>query len=140
MSTSSASQIGSQPIRSPPLGFASSQKRLIYRHLEVADHRGGRKLDQFCDQAGPSDLVAGTQTRAIIAMEVLVEQYVILQWGLAWNFSVPPVNRSPARFIPQKDSVRRLAISLATLNRFISLPASRTLYLEVVAVKEIERQ
>src|SRR5438874_1175276 len=30
-------------------------------------------LDQFCDQAGPSGLVAGAESGAVVAMEVFVE-------------------------------------------------------------------
>jgi hypothetical protein len=43
-------------------------------HLqELLSVNAAEHLDQFCDEAGPSGLVACSQTRAIIAVEVLEE-------------------------------------------------------------------
>jgi hypothetical protein len=39
--------------------------------------------DQLGDQSRPTGLVAGAETRAVVAMEIFVEKDV-------WNFSVPP--------------------------------------------------
>ena len=44
------------------------------------------QLDQFCDYAGPSGLVAGSQARAVIAVEVLVEQYVVFPQRIGLEF------------------------------------------------------
>src|SRR6202000_3032622 len=63
------------------------------------------KLDQFCDQAGPSGLVAGAQARAVVAMEVLIEQDVILPLGIGLELLRASVHRPTPRFVTQEDPV-----------------------------------
>src|SRR3979411_270777 len=54
--------------------FTSIQKLLSLHATE--------KLDQFRDPPGPSGLVAGSQARAVVPVEVLEEQQVILPLGI----------------------------------------------------------
>src|SRR5271155_3881509 len=54
--------------------FAGIQKLLGVEPTE--------KLDQLCDHAGPSGLMAGSEARSVIAMEVLEEQDVVLPLGV----------------------------------------------------------
>ena len=79
-------------------------------------------LDQFCDHAGPTGLMAGPEARAVIAVEVLIEQDVVLpQWIGLELLRTSKTGRRPdlsRRKIPS----RRLAISWATSNKFINLP------------------
>jgi hypothetical protein len=48
------------------------------------------KFEELRDHAGPSGLMACSETRAVIAMGVLVEQDAILPFGSVWNFSALP--------------------------------------------------
>src|SRR5258708_33399220 len=56
------------------------------------------KLDQLCDHAGPTGLMAGPEARAVVAVEVLVEQDVILPLGIGLEFLRAAVHRPPAGF------------------------------------------
>src|SRR5271156_4906556 len=61
------------------------------------------KLDQLCDHAGPSGLVTCPQTSPVIAMEVLVEQDVVLPMGISLELLRTSIHRPPPGFIPQED-------------------------------------
>ncbi len=66
-------------------------------------------------------LVARTEPRSIVTMEVFIEKDMSRQRGSLWNFSVP---HTPVVFLfhPEEDGVSRLAISLLTSKRFIIFP------------------
>src|SRR5215469_3582426 len=59
-------------------------------------------LDQRRHQPGPSCLVTGADTGAIVAMEILVEQQMIPPVGIALKLFGTPEHRPPARRIAQK--------------------------------------
>jgi hypothetical protein len=89
-------------------------------HLSSVDF--SKKFDQFRDNASPASLVARSQARAVISVEVLVEQDVILPMRIGLKFLCRAVHWSPARLIAQEDPGKRLEISRATSNKFIKLP------------------
>lgn len=60
------------------------------------------KFDQLRNETGPSGLMAGSQARAVISVEILVEQNVILPVRIALEFLRTSINRPPARLILQE--------------------------------------
>src|SRR5208283_2145934 len=53
-------------------------------------------LAPLCDHASPTGLMAGPEARAVIAVEVLVEQDVILPLGIGLEFLRAAVHRPPS--------------------------------------------
>ena len=103
--------------------FAPSQRHLLYRLQETAVASSRPKnLDQFCDHACPSSLMAGPEAGAVIAVEVLKEKDVVLPLRIGLEFLGAAVHWSTPRLIPQEDAGQTVRISLATSNRFIKLP------------------
>src|SRR5271170_4265991 len=103
--------------------------------------KASEKLDKLCDHSGPSCLVAGPQTRPVIAMEVFVEQDVVLPLGISLEPLRTSVHRPPAGFIPQEDRFQSMSDIPSYLKEVHQLAgASWALDLEVVAVIEIERE
>jgi hypothetical protein len=70
---------------------------------ELGSIEPAKKLDQFCDRAGPAGLMAGPQARAVVSVEVFVEQQVILPLRIGLEFLRASVNRPPSSLIPQED-------------------------------------
>src|SRR5271165_2650679 len=64
-----------RPLR---LGFALRKGTCFPGIQKLLRVETTEKLDQLCDYAGPTGLMAGPEARAVIAVEVLVEQDVIL--------------------------------------------------------------
>ena len=54
-----------------PLGSALRKGGRLARFQNLFPVKASEKLDQLCDHAGPSGLVAGPQTGTVIAVEVL---------------------------------------------------------------------
>ena len=79
-------------------------------------------LNQPRDQAGPPGLVTGAESRAVVAMEVFVEEDVIMPMRIRLKFLHAAVHGTAAVLVRQKILDRRLASSRLTSNRFISLP------------------
>src|ERR1700680_1541279 len=61
------------------------------------------ELDQFGDETGPAGLVASPKARAVISVEVLIEQNVVLPVRIGLEFLRASAHRSPARLIAQED-------------------------------------
>ena len=99
-----------------------AQMRLLYQFEKLRPVKVAEEFDQLRDDAGPARLVAGSQTRAVVSVEIFVEQDVILPLRIGLKFLRASVHRPPARLSRRKIPVNRLAISRATSNRFIKLP------------------
>src|SRR5215472_3050313 len=61
------------------------------------------ELDQFCNDAGPAGLVAGSQPRPVIPVEVLVEQNVVLPVRIGLEFLGSSVHWTAPRLVSQKN-------------------------------------
>ena len=75
--------------------FTSLEK---LRPVKVAE-----EFDQLGDDTGPARLVAGSKARAIVTVEIFVEQDVIFPLRIGLKFLRTSVHRPPARPISQKD-------------------------------------
>src|SRR5271165_2294699 len=62
-----------------------------------------KDFDQGRHQPGPSGLMTGANTGAVVAMKVFVEQQVIPPVRIALELLGPPEHRPPATFVAQKD-------------------------------------
>ena len=54
------------------------------------------KLDHLGHKPGPAGLMARTESRAIVAMEVLVKEDVVTPVGIGLEFLRSTINRPPA--------------------------------------------
>ena len=61
------------------------------------------ELDQCRDTAGPTRLMTRANSCAVISVEVLVEQDVILPVPIGLEFLTPAVNRPTSSFVPEED-------------------------------------
>src|SRR5262245_44755 len=77
-------------------GCSTSLEKL--RPVQVAE-----EFDQLRDDTRPARLVAGAKARAIVTVEIFVEQDVILPLRIGLKFLCTAVHRPPARPIAQKD-------------------------------------
>ena len=75
--------------------FTSLEK---LRPVKVAE-----EFDQLRDDTGPARLVAGSKARAIVTVEIFVEQDVIFPLRIGLKFLRTSVHRPPARSVSQKD-------------------------------------
>ncbi len=99
------------------------------------------KLDQFGNQACPAGLVARPQPSAVVSVEVLVEQDVILPLRTGLELLRASIHRRPARLIAQEASsqpIGNFSCHFKQIHHFAR--AGRTLNPEVVAAIEIEGQ
>ena len=64
------------------------------RRVKAAEH-----LNQLGNGSRPSGLMASAKARAVISVEVFVEQYVILPVRVCLKFLSPSVDRAPPRLI-----------------------------------------
>src|SRR5271157_3948818 len=81
------------------------RKRLCFPDLQILI--GIEVAEQFYHlrhQAGPAGLMACSQTSAIISVEILVEQDVILPVRIGLKFLRSPVNRSTASLVAEEYS------------------------------------
>ena len=115
------------------LSFSSRSNRLLAERLR---HDGAalarfqillliqtaEELDQLSHQSGPARLVARPQARAVVAMEIFVEQDVVLPVWIGLKFLRAAVNRPPPGLVPQEDPRQPVGDLVATSNRFIRLP------------------
>ena len=100
--------------------------------------KAAEDLDQLSDHAGPSGLVAGSQTRSVIAVEVLEEQDVVLPLGIGLELLRTAIHRPPARFIPQEDSGQTIGDLAGYLEQVHQLArAGGALDFEVVSVIQV---
>src|SRR5262245_16796589 len=76
-------------------GFTSLEK---LRAVKVPE-----EFDQLRDDTGPARLVAGSEARAIVAVEIFIEQDVIFPLWIGLKFLRTSIHRPPARPVSQKD-------------------------------------
>ena len=79
-------------------------------------------LHQRRDQASPSGLVASSQAGAVIAMEVFIEQDVVLPLGVVLELLCATVHWTPTGLITEEDAGQAIGNLRATSNRLIRLP------------------
>src|SRR5271157_1255756 len=129
------------PTRRLRLGFALRKGTFFAGIQKLLRVETTEKLDQLCDHAGPTGLMTGPEARAVIAVEVLVEQDVILPVGIGLEFLRAAVHRTPAGFIPQEDPLQTIGYFMGDLEQVHQFArAGGTLDFEVVTVIEIERE
>src|SRR5271167_5173961 len=118
-----------RPLR---LGFALRKGTCFPGIQKLLRVETTEKFDQLCDHAGPTGLMTGPEARAVIAVEVLVEQDVILPVGIGLEFLRASVHRPPAGFIPQEDPLQTVGNFPSYLEQVHQLArAGGTLDLEV---------
>jgi hypothetical protein len=102
---------------------------------------GGRKLDHFPDKAGPTGLVTGSKARAVVSMEVFVEEDVVLPVRIGLEFLRTAVHGAAARLISQEYALQAIGDFACNFEQIhqITRPG-RAFDLEVVAIVEIELQ
>src|SRR5208283_3060042 len=84
--------------------------------------------------------MARPEAGAVIAVEVFVEQDVILPLGIGLEFLRATVHRPPAGFIPKEDPLQTIGYFMGDLEEIHQFArAGGTLDFEVVTVIEIER-
>src|SRR5215471_7227095 len=87
------------------------------------------------DDAGPAGLVAGTEARSVVAVEVLVEEYVGAPQRIFLEHLNPAVDGTPAAGVPEKNAAQPPCELLCDLIEGHLLARSRrALDREVVAV------
>src|SRR5262245_4409141 len=97
-------------------------------------------IDQLRDDAGPARLMAGSKARAIVTVEIFVEQEVIFPLRIVLKFLCTAVHRPPARPISQKDPSEPMGDVPGHLEQVHDLARTGwTLDFESVAVIQIER-
>ena len=80
------------------------------------------ELDQLRHQPGPAGLMAGAEPRAVVAVEVFVEQDVVAPVGIGLELLRAAVHRPPAVLVAQEDPREPVGDLLGTSKRFIILP------------------
>ena len=114
---------------------------IIETHGRAGTAELAEKLDQFRDETGPPGLVACPKTRAVISVEVLVEEQVILPMRICLEFLCASVNRPPASLIPKEDPGQPSADFTSYLEQIHPFSrASRALDFEVWPIKWIHLQ
>jgi len=103
------------------------------------DRLGPARLEQLGHQARPAGLVRRSDAPARVAVEILVEQDVVPEMGVAVQLRVVGVDRPPALIVfpknagqPPREFVRHL------FDRDEAPRARRALDLEVIAVVVVE--
>jgi L-rhamnose isomerase len=72
-------------------------------------------LQEFGDQAGPAGLMVGPQTRAVIAVEILVEQDIVAPVRVGLKFIYSAINRAASFAVLQKNASQAQGNQLADL-------------------------
>ena len=124
-----------------PVNTRPSQTLSFCRPLGTVAGQDNRRDRSISRPSRSTGLVAGPDARAIVAMEVFVEQDVVPPMRIGLKFLGAAVNRPPADSSRRKDAcqpVRNFLGHLEEVHQFAR--AGRALDLEVVAVVEIELQ
>ena len=66
--------------------------------------QASKEFDNFRNNSGPSCLVAGTQSRTIVAMEILIKENIITPMGVILELLRTAIDRPFALFISQEDA------------------------------------
>src|SRR6516164_3867882 len=80
------------------------------------------QFDQLGDQARPSGLVTGAQSCAVVSMEILIEENVVLPIRIGLELLRPTIDRPSAGLILKKNPRQTVSDFSATSNRFIWFP------------------
>src|SRR6476659_35255 len=102
-------------LRPQPLGFIPvlvlvgapsvrvSERRFTSHLQQFAGLDVAEELDQGCRQPGPSGLVTGADTGAVVAVEVLVEENQIAPVRVGLELFRAAIDRSLALLVSEKD-------------------------------------
>src|SRR5262249_10911792 len=112
-SASRSARAHRETIRNRPDPFRRLEGLLGGSHRQAHERRAG---------AGPAGLVAGAETRAVVAVKVLVEQHVIAPQRIFLKGLIAAEDRAPAAGVPQKDAVEPPREFLRDLKQ-VHLPA-----------------
>ena len=102
--------------------LTSDEGRFLASLEQLLRIEQSEELDQLRHQSCPAGLVTRAEPRAVVAVEVFVEQDQVAPVRIVLELFRAAVDRPPAVRIPQEDPVSRSEISLATSKRFIILP------------------
>ncbi len=91
-------------------GFFAARQRLLC--IQQAE-----QLDGLGHQPGPAGLVAGTQSGAVVAVEIFVEKDQVSPVGIALEFLRAAVDRPLAVFVLQEDACETVCRSPAPLRK-----------------------
>ena len=80
------------------------------------------KLNHLGYQPCPAGLMTGTESRAIVAMKVLVKEDVVAPVGICLEFLRATIDSSPAVFVAQTDTGESVGDLLAYLEEVHHLP------------------
>src|SRR5580704_479022 len=121
------------------LGFREASRFTAFQNLLRVD--AAEQLDQLRDYAGPAGLMASSQAGAVIAVEIFVEQNVILPLRIGLELLRTSKHWPLTRPIPQENPLQSIRYFMGNLEQVHQLArAGRTLDLEVVTVIQIKRQ
>ena len=103
------------------------------QHLPGIHH--AVKLDELCHKPGPAGLMAGTEPRAVVTMEVFVEKEVVAPVEIGLKFLRAAVNRPAAVPVDQKDPAEAVRDFLGDFEKVHHFPRpGGTLDFEVVSI------
>src|SRR5579864_3004230 len=100
-----------------------------------------KKLDQLCHNACPSGLVTRPESSPIVAVEILIEEDVVLPLRIGLEFIGGAVDRSSSGLVAEEDfgqPVSNLSRNLKQIHQITR--TGRTLDLEVVAIIKVVGQ
>ena len=93
------------------------RSRLRSWHERPGVSLGGKLLDKVGDQSGPAGLVGCAAAAAVVAVEILVEQNVVLEMRIGLKLFVGSENRPPSVGPPQERCDDRGAKLVGDLRR-----------------------
>src|SRR5262249_47574323 len=130
--------IAGRPIDRLTVGYRAHD---VWRVTHMAILHKAVGLNEPRDDSCPASLVAGADARAVIAVEVLVEQNEIAPVWVGLEFRGRAVDRALAGLVAQEDATQTPGNLLADLEQ-VHLPArpGRALDRELVAVVAVEFQ
>ena len=122
----------------------------VFACIEGAPPAGGKvafrvepaeDLDELCDGASPTCLVACAQARAVVAIEVLEEEKVVPPMGIGLELLRGAVDGTPAGLVAQENAGQPGGDFAGDFEQVHpNTGAGGTLDLEIVAIVKIERQ
>src|SRR6516165_3023870 len=83
--------------------YLSAKRRLPASFQKDLGVEVPKDFDQGGHQPGPSGLMTGAETSAVVPMEVLVEQQIIPPVGVVLGLFGTPEHRAPSGFVTQED-------------------------------------